>query len=369
MAGENLASIFNALSQLFAPDIERQWNRTTYMLALIAAQAGVAAGDGRNVAFGVEFSGASAGTVAEGADIASNEFNSDINEPAFFPWCTYRSSFQATEQEVDIARRSAGSPTALMDLFGERIFGCQAQIARSIENDVLAGTGVDANGNPAIIGIFGGALSATGAYGGLNPATYSEWASNVVSNGGTLRALTPDLMAQVDQQIFTAASIPWDLIVTDAAITRKYVGIFTQGAPVTGATQQALVRNMDASPAPQYAIGPGLTSMSQLDNLYFMGRLVQRNPVSPANKIAFLNSSKMRMKYLPHVQSRNEIELFQMLGLQGSSGNIIQATGIPARVSEIAKTGDSHKVTMRATVAMAITRRNSCGLLTDVSEV
>src|ERR1700722_19869936 len=153
MAAESLPAIFNALSQTFESEIEKQWNRTTYMLALIAAMARVTMGDGKNVAFGTEFTGATAGTVAEGADIAAAEYNSDINEPAILPWSTYRSSFQISEQEVDIARISAGSPTALLDLFGDRIFGCQAQIARSIETDVLQGTGVDTNGDPTIIGV------------------------------------------------------------------------------------------------------------------------------------------------------------------------------------------------------------------------
>src|SRR5579859_4397186 len=155
MALEVVGYIFNALSQIFESPIERQWNRVTFLLDKIRAEGGVSEGGGKNVAFGAEFTGASAGTVAEGSDVAAGEYNSDINEPALFPWATYRSSFQISEQEVSIARSSAGSPTALMDVFGERLYGCQAKLAQAIENDVLNGTGVDANGDPTIIGIFG----------------------------------------------------------------------------------------------------------------------------------------------------------------------------------------------------------------------
>jgi hypothetical protein len=368
MGAEALPAIFNALSTIYEDQIERQWNRVTYMLEWIQAKAGVSEGNGKQVAFGVEFTGATAASQAEGSDVPASEFASDINEPATFPWATYRSSFQVSEQEVDAARRAAGSPTALMDLFGERLLGSQAQIALQIEKDVLSGTGVDTNGNPTIIGIFGGALSATGAYGGLNPATYTEWASNVVSNGGTLRSLTPDLMAQVDQQIFVAASLPWDTIVTSAGVTRKYLSFFTQGPPVTG--QVPLVRMNDGGANPNYGMGVANNAKMQLEQLYWQGKRVMRNAFSPANKMAFLNMDKLMIKYLPHVAGRNEIELFQTLGLQGSTGGgaPIQATGIPARVAELGKTGDSHKVTLRATVAMAVRRRNACGLLTDISE-
>jgi len=368
MGAEVLPAIFNALSTIYESEIERQWNRVTYMLEHIQANGGTSDGSGKQVAFGVEFTGSTASTQAEGSDVAASEYNSDINEPATFPWATYRSSFQVSEQEVDAARKAMGSPTALMDIFGERLLGCQAQIALSIEKDVLTGTGVDASGNPTIIGIFGGALSASGSYGGLNPATYSEWASNVVSNGGVLRTLTPDLLAQVDQQIFTASSLPWDTIVTSAGVTRKYMSFFTQGPPVTG--QVPLVRMNDGGQNPQYGMGLANNAKMQLEQLYWQGKRVMRNAFSPANKIAFLNMDKVRIKYLPHTPSRNEIELFQTLGLQGSTGGnrTITATGIPARCVELAKTGDSHKVSIRATLAMAVTRRNACGTLVDVAE-
>lgn len=368
MAAENLQTIFSALSQVLAPDIYRQWNRTTYFLGLINAAKGVSAGGGKNVAFDVEFTGATAGTVAEGADIAAGEYNSDVNVPMFMPWATYRSSFQISEQEVDAARTSVGSADALLDLFGDRILGCSAQIARAIEIDSLTGTGVDSNGDPTLVGIFGGALAASGAYGGLNVGTYPEWASTVLANGGTTRTLTPDLMAQADQFIFTQASVPWNLLVTTAGVTRRYENFFTFGNAF--GTQQPLVRMNDDGSAPSYGMGIANNSQMQLEQLFFKGRPVNRNPVAPTGKLAFLNTDFIKMKYLPHVPTRNEIEFFQSIGIQGSSGGNqpIQATGIPVRVVEVAKTGDSHKVSMRVTCAMAAVRRNAMAIVQDIQE-
>lgn len=364
MGIEVVGYVFNALSQIFEDELERQMNRVTFLLEKIQAQGGVSEGGGKNVAFGAEFSGATAGTVAEGSDVAATEFNSDINEPALFPWATYRSSFQISEQEVSIVRGSLGSPRVLMDVFGERIYGSQAKIAQQIENDVLNGTGVDSNGNPTIIGIFGGALSSSGTYGGLNPATYSEWASNNVSNGGTLRALTPDLMAQLDQLIFTASSVPWDLIVTDAGIMRKYADFFMQGPPTTG--QVPLVRINDKG---DYVMGPPLDGKAQMPTVTWQGKPIQRNPLAPANKMAFLTMNKLMLKYLKYTPGRTEKELYEMIGLGGYTGNEPKmATGIPCRVTALGKTGDSYKVTMNAIVAMAVKRRNACGLITDISE-
>lgn len=364
-------AVLSALAQIFQPQIEKQWNRVCPLLGLLSASGSMGESRGKNVAFDVEFTGATAGTVAEGSDVAAGEYNSDINVPAIFSYATYRSSFQISEQEVDMARTSIGTADAIMNIFQDRILGCSAQLARAIETDCLTGTGVDANGNPTIIGIFGGALSASGAYGGLNPATYSEWGSNVLANGGTLRTLSPDLMAQADGLIYTASSIPWNCMLSSVGVARRYESMFTTGA--FQGTQQSLVRMNDNPNAPVYGMGIPNDSQMQWSDLYYKGKRVVRDPVSPANKIAFLNTDLIKVKYLPHVPTKNEIELFDMLGLVGQTGAgsstaPLQATSIPVRLVEIAKTGDSHKISMRVTLAMAVTRRNACALVQDIQE-
>jgi hypothetical protein len=366
-------AILSALAQTFAPDIKRQWNRTTHFLGALSATPGsVGPGAGKNVAFDVEFTGSTAGTVAEGADVATTEYNSDIDVPAIFNWATYRSSFQISEQEVDMARTAIGSADAIMNIFGNRILGCSAQLARAIEYDCMQGTGVDSNGNPTIIGIFGGAISSTGIYGGLNPVTYPEWAGNLVANGGVLRTMTPDILSQGDQLIFANANVPWNLTMTTAGIVRKYESFFTTGAAL--GTNVSLQRSMvdgGNAQSPQYGTGFPNDGQMQPQGMWYKGYPLIRNPVAPVNKFAFLNTDHIKIKYLPHQPTQNEIEFFAKMGIQGSTGGQapIQATGIPVRLVEIAKTGDSHKISMRVTLAMAVTRRNACAIVQDLSEV
>jgi len=364
MSAENLSSIFSALPFVLVKDIARQWNRTTHFLGALNARPGaVSPGAGKSVNFVTEFSGATAGTVAEGSDVANSEFNSDVNVPATFTWATYRSSFQISEVEVEAARMAVGSATAMIDLFGERVLGCAAKIARSIETDALTGTGVDGSGNPTLVGIFGGALAASGNYGGISRGTYTEWAGNVVSNGGVGRALSADLLEQLDSNIFTASSIPWNMIVTSAGVTRKYAGLFTAAAaPMT--------RFNDNAGNPAYGLGVANNQQMQQASLFFKGNPVLRNPVSPAGQLAFLNTDMIELKYLPYGLSGRDLAFLQQIGLEGSTGgqSPMQAAGIPVRLAELAKTGDSVKVTLRATVAMCVKRPNSSGLVTDILE-
>lgn len=375
MAIDTLQTIFNVLPQLFDEQLYRQWNRTTVLLGELSAKPGaVSELAAKNVSFVTEFTGASAATQAEGSDVAASEYATDIDLPAIFPWATYRSSFQVTEQEVDAARQAAGSAAALRDIFEARILSAGAAIASQIENDALIGTGVDANGNATLIGIYGGALAASGAYGGINANTYSEWSANVLTNGGTVRSLTADLMEQADTNIFTASSVPWNLIMTSAGVTRKYTSIFTQG---TAANNFPLVRMNDSQGRPVYGLSPALDAQAQLDSVQFKGRKVMRNRLNPTGKLALLNTDYIKIKYLPRSLSAADKEFLRMMGVEGSSaggaaygpGSPVQATRIPMRITNIAKTGDSIKVSCRVTLQMALVRRNAMALLQDISEV
>jgi hypothetical protein len=366
MATETLASVNSALSQFFAPDLHRQWNRTAPLLGLLAAKGDIGDGKGKNVAFDLEFTGNTAQTVAEGSDVQASEYSSDINVPAILPWAHYRSSFAISETEFDAAMSSAGVPAALQDLFGDRILGAGAQIARKIESDALTGTGVDGSGNPTLIGLYGGALVNTGAYAGINTATYSEWASNISANGGTTRPLTFDLLGQVDSNIFTASSLQWDAIMSSAGVLRKFEDLFTtsaQGGPV--------IRMNDNARRPGYGAGLANDEQGQPVDAWYKGMPLYRNPVNPAGKLLFLNTGKIQVKYLPRVMTPQDAVFARMMGIEGSSGGNapIQATKIPARIAILGKTGDSIKVTVKVTLQMCVVRPNAMGLLQDISEV
>ena len=71
----------------------------------------------------MEFSGADADAQVEGSDVDDSEFTGDVPVPATLPWAEYRSAFRLTEREIDAAASAVESPTALLDMFGERILG------------------------------------------------------------------------------------------------------------------------------------------------------------------------------------------------------------------------------------------------------
>jgi hypothetical protein len=374
MALDSLGTLYFALSQMMMPDLYRQWNRTVPVLALLNAAGDIGSGDGRNVAFDTEFTGASATTVAEGADVQASEFATDINVPATFSWAHYRSSFQITETEIDAALSSREVPAAIQRIFGSRVLSAGASIARLVDNHVLNGTGVDGSGNATVTGFFGGALVASGAYGNINPATYPEWAATVISNGGVARTLTVDLMDQMDAGIFTASSIPYTDIVTSPGVIRKYMSMGYFGNAVTSGTGTTNNQRFNDVPPGGRAVAIGAPNDEVMQPAaYYKGTRIWRDPTAPTGQLAFINTRHVKVKFLPRTPDPNDAVIMQMLGLQGASdydrpGGIVQATGIPARLATLAKTGDSIKVSVKVTLQMCVTRPNCMGIIKDISE-
>ena len=70
---EVLANMQNSLSQLFAKDLINQWNRSTVLLGKIPAEAGF----GKNIAWDVGFTGATANAYTEGANVVTGEYSVD----------------------------------------------------------------------------------------------------------------------------------------------------------------------------------------------------------------------------------------------------------------------------------------------------
>lgn len=352
MAAETLSDISNALSQNFAPDLARQWNRSAVLAGLVAAAAEVMPGNGKNVAFDTEFSGASASTVAEGSDVTDGELASDVNVPAILSWAHYRSSFKVSETELDAAASSMGVASALLDLFGERIMGSGAKLSRLVNTDMWTGDGTDGSGNPQLVGFTGGALDATGTYAGILRSSYAEWAGNVLENSGTPRALTLDLMYSADQQIFVASGEQATHIVTSPGVYRKYAELFESVRRVVGDGQSAM------------SMGSGAAS------LFWKGIPVLRDPNCPAGTILFFNAPHVKAKYLPRLSDPRSAVTERMMQLEGGNGGSkLDVTRIPCRVAILAKTGDSVKASLKATIAMCVTRPNAFAVIKDVSEV
>jgi hypothetical protein len=346
LALENLAAISAALSQVFAPDLERQYNRLAVTLALIPAERG----RGKNAAFDVELSGATADAVEEGSDVAEDEFTTDPLQPATLFWAHYRQSFKLTETEMEAAASSIGSPDVILDMFGERVLNAHHKLASAINQDVLTGTGTNAKGVRNLVGLFGGPIEPAGIYAGIARAQFPEWAGNALGNGGVPRPLTVDLMAQIEQNCFNGCGESPNLWIASAGVLRKYQAMFES------------VRRVVTDGRGPLEYGAGASAY------FYKGAPVIRDRNCSSGRLLALNTNYVRMQYLPHLNFGDGMGYAER-NIEGSSGKITTATQIPARIVLLAKMGDSLRASVKTTIQLVVRRPNALGYVSDISEI
>jgi hypothetical protein len=332
LATEVLSDISTALSQLFAPKLARQYNRE----AVLAKSLTVKPGRGKNVAWDAEFSGATAATFTEGADVSDGEFTTDLDKPATLSWGLYRAAFKLSGLEIDAAASSMGSPEELLDIVGARIESSMSKLVATINADLFTGT-------TGIVGLVS-ALAASGTYANLSRATYAEWQSNVLGNSGTARALSFDLLAQAEQNVFDDCGQMPDLIVVDAGAFRKYESLFEP------------VRRVDAA-------GSYNTGATQLA---WRGIPVVRDRNCPSGKLFMLNTGKIEYQYLPSTSAADSVPGKVVAGA-GSNGDAAEPTGIPVKIEPLARLGDAYKFQLVTRGQLCVKRPNACAVIEDIS--
>ena len=362
MAIDVSSDIAAALSQRFAAKIARQYNRVTHLASALPSE-GAVQGNAKNVAWDVVLGdlyngfGQEASAYNEATAMSSAEFTTDTIAPAILPWGLYRDGFSVSDQEFDEAFVSGGTATAAsVKLLEERILSATSKLASLENQDLWSGTGTATSGvyvgAPNIIGLFGGALAASGTYAGISVANYPSWGSNVLANGGIPRPLTFDLMAQLESEIFNACSEKPNLIVASTNVWRKYSDLF-----------EPLRRFNDDKKMYDTSV----------DELEWRGIRIIRDKDAPevngAGCMVFLNTNHCSKVYLPPSQaSRADVWMVRDDSLKGFNGDSsFTDMSVPVRIIPLARTGDYMNFMVKSTVQFKVSRRNALGTIADIS--
>lgn len=358
MSGDVLGNVFGALSQTFSNRLVRAWNRQALTATAIAVENELGQGDAKQVAWDVEFSGATAASFAEGSDVAPSEFNQDPIIPATLSWGQYRAPFLLSNLVIAAAQRNQAGAAALGQLVKERLFGSITKLMMTINQDLFSGTGTDASGNPNIVGL-GTALTNTGTYAAINKGTYSEWQGNVLANGGQTRPLTFDLLANLEQIIFQASGLEPDFLVCSAGVLRKYENLFEVGKRTI---------NDGGTPVGQFQGSTGLGMNQVRTNLFWRGKPVLRDRNCQANTLYMLNASELFIKPLPMAASPDGVPQTPT-NLPSSNSTQTAPTSIMCSIYPLGRTGSAVKFVAEVYLQLKVSRTNAHGLLQDISEV
>lgn len=346
MALSQVTDIADALSQLFAPRLARQYNHSSVLGAVLPTERGF----GKNVAWDVEMDGVTAESYAEGSDVQDSEFQTNTLVPATLTWAHYRSCFHVSETELDAARTSSGSADALIRLFENRVMGSGSKLASKINQELWTGDGTDSSSNPTIVGISGGALATSGSYANISRVTYALWQGNVLGNGGVGRPLSVDLMEQAETEIFKDCGLRPNVILAHPDVVRKYKGLFESVRRIEG---QGPIARYDTSTS----------------DVFFQGIPVLRDKDCPAGTMAMLNLNHCSKVFLPSSSDAAvaDVRSMQMEGAghagEGEENNL----GLPFRIVPLEKAGDSVKLMIKAVVQLKVTRPHAHALIQDIA--
>ncbi len=362
MALELRSDIQAAFSELFDKRVQRQMNRKAVLLSRLTKKRG----GGKNLAWDVEFSGASAGTFTEGADVAGGDLAQDIKVPATLSWGLYRSSFGVSGLAKAVAMSSITSPEQIQDLVGDDLIGSATKLASQLNKALYNGSGAG-----AIIGLQT-QLAASGTYANIDRGTYSEWAGNVNANGGIKRALTKFLLDDMERRIYEACGEMPTIYVTTPKIAQKYEALFDS------LNRTILVKSDLSAASGQGGQGPEWDHENGETGLNYKGNAILRDKDCPTSQFFMLCGDYLTFEAVPPGTTAmndtgvggGELELeagnFGEAG-EGNEGDT-ESVGIPVHYQKIAKLGDSDRFSLVVYPQVKNRRCNAGGYIDDIDE-
>lgn len=244
---------------------------------LITRWLDVVNGDNRIPAFQdtVTWDGNVGGRTSTGQATATDDpaATDDVSKEAKLPIAeaTFKTTISILTTHMSQAARIAG-PMGLRNLFGAKVRSARQTLKIALATALYSGDG--AATSAGVVGL-NTAVAATGAYAGLDQATYSGWASGVTATAG---ALSLEMLETAVQQLEETGIGNFDYVLMPSAIATKYRQLFTSD-----------------SYRRQVNDGTGFDINLSPSNLYFQGRPVLSDPYCPAGTVfvgggAFLHS-------------------------------------------------------------------------------
>ncbi len=347
MANQAQSDISNALATVFDPIVTEAFNRQAVLASLIRKMPG----EGKTCAWDVVFSGATAATYTEGADVTT-ETAQDVIVPASLSWAWYRANFGMTGIAQAAAASSKTSPARIRNLYAQNLRGSLTKLVSTLNADIYDGAGTT-----GLITGLDSALAATGTYANIAKGTYAEWAGNVVTNSGTPRALTKSLLDELEKDIFAACGENPDIIVTTPTIAMKYSELFDAQANVILVQGELSGAVGTAPPKPPRAKGRTGT--------YYHGVEVMRDKDCKAENLFMLNSAYIELEILPAVVDMDTGKFISRQLPTDSEGGVV---GIPLTFYPLAKTGDSNRYSAVVYCQLKVSQPNAHGLIDDIDE-
>ena len=236
-----------------------------------------------------------------------------------------------------IAKASAPEEVFQVGSVGSNIFAANMILAKGMEFDAIGAKGEDSAGDTTFVGLVP-ALLTTGLYGGVS-TLMDQWSPNVLSNGGVLRPLTPDLMFDADRRVYETKFEQWTHVLMTPGSVRRYQQFLTYGA--------------------------------RENTLYWKGCPLIRHMGLPSGSIVFVNSHEIEVRRETPVIDAVPVPAFGGWNGPPAGEPVIlgdMASGISGYVTSAIKVSDGVRCTMAIRAALGLKSRRAHALICDIAE-
>lgn len=187
----------------------------------------------RAIKWNANVGGADTGGRSITADASNTANNGDVVKPAELPiggWVTNHIFHVLLTEIKELGTDEIAIP-ALRNLFQSELRTAIDVILPTLNQKLYTGTGALNATNHGIYGLTAVTDNAS-AYAAIDPATDTGWVSTVLDNSGVDRALTRDLMSQIEIAVARSGA-PYDIIVTTPELVQVYGKLFSLDRSLT----------------------------------------------------------------------------------------------------------------------------------------
>ena len=330
------------LAQQYAGDIVRTINRRAQLIRMIP----IIPGEGKNVAWAVEYDGAVAEYYADGADAAN--FGSDAQTQAILAWALARANARVTGLAMSSAATSQ-TPRGNVNLWGRNVQNSLATLAATINSGCFSGNG--AASPKEITGLDTALGSTTNTYATIDRTSVTYFDPYLVEPGSATN-ISQDQIRTDLAGIYTACGEYPDLAVCTPAVFNSVLGMYD--------SRTQLVKQVD-----QIQTARGTIQLSgNYRAMEVEGTMFIKDKDATAGQIYYLNTNYVRL--VPQVQPQYR-EMGLVPGEMVTANDGFGPVPLMAVFEALAKTGDSQKYQAKTYIELCVSRPNACGLRKNVA--
>jgi hypothetical protein len=326
-----LSNIASALAQHFRDPVQRTVNRRSVLLRVLR----IIKGEGKNVAWPVEFDGAIAEGFADGAK--AENFGSDGVRDAILAWGTARSNFRVGDIAA-AAAASSRSPEGLANLLGRNFMNSVMAVTSDMNKKLYAG-------GSNVVGLVD-AVADDNTYAGIDRTNsdYAGFRANVADSSGspiTLAAIRQDITVT----IYNACGMSPDIAMCPAEVFQKIGTLF----------QEFRRENRSVT---EMTTGKGQVKLDgSIGAIEFEGCVFIKDKDCTADTIYYLNSENVEVEYLPQVTGGMLASPEMDASADDGGGQL----PLGMKLKKLAVNGASSDMTLQAIVQLAVRNPKTCG--------